>query len=215
MAGVASATMASADGAVDDIRVPTATGYLIIDAALDRFAEIGYDGTSMRELARSVGVKPASLYNHFESKEALLWAIVKDAMADLVARQAAVLPAADTIEERFRAFVRAHIEFHASRSRQARVVNRQLQSLSRQHYDETVAQRRQYANRLRTLIEEGLAEGIFDVPNVMTATYAVLQMGMGVSNWFNVDGDITVDELVRHYEIMGCRLVGLSDARRR
>lgn len=42
---------------------------LILITALNLFSERGYDGVSMRELAAEVGIKAASIYNHFSSKE--------------------------------------------------------------------------------------------------------------------------------------------------
>ena len=51
----------------------------ILDAALDLFAEKGFFGTSMRELARAVGVRESAIYHHFANKEALLEAIMSEA----------------------------------------------------------------------------------------------------------------------------------------
>jgi AcrR family transcriptional regulator len=44
----------------------------ILDAALDLFAAGGYFGTSMRQIARAVGVRESALYHHFPSKDAIL-----------------------------------------------------------------------------------------------------------------------------------------------
>jgi AcrR family transcriptional regulator len=44
----------------------------ILDAALDLFAENGFFGTSMREIAKKVGVRESALYHHFPSKAAML-----------------------------------------------------------------------------------------------------------------------------------------------
>ncbi|MFP4021101.1 MAG: TetR/AcrR family transcriptional regulator [Halanaerobium sp.] len=41
----------------------------ILNKALDLFAENGYHGTSMREIAAAVGIKSSSIYNHFSGKE--------------------------------------------------------------------------------------------------------------------------------------------------
>lgn len=48
----------------------------ILDAALDLFGVSGYFGTSMRQIARAVGVRESALYHHFPSKEAILQALL-------------------------------------------------------------------------------------------------------------------------------------------
>ena len=48
----------------------------ILDAALHVFAERGYDGGSMREIASHVGVSEPALYRHFTGKEALFLALI-------------------------------------------------------------------------------------------------------------------------------------------
>jgi AcrR family transcriptional regulator len=45
------------------------TKKLILDSAYNLFVERGYEGSSMREIAESAGIKAASIYNHFDNKE--------------------------------------------------------------------------------------------------------------------------------------------------
>jgi AcrR family transcriptional regulator len=56
----------------------TSTRERILAEALNLFAQSGYGGASMRELARRVGVRESSLYNHFPGKAAILEAIVSE-----------------------------------------------------------------------------------------------------------------------------------------
>ncbi len=53
----------------------------ILDAALSLFAENGYDGTSVEQIARIVGIKAPSLYKHYKGKEDILNALVDSAEA--------------------------------------------------------------------------------------------------------------------------------------
>ena len=48
----------------------------ILDTALELFSRRGFDGVSVRDIARAVGIRESSLYNHFESKRAIFDGIV-------------------------------------------------------------------------------------------------------------------------------------------
>jgi AcrR family transcriptional regulator len=50
----------------------------IIYHALTLFSDRGYDGVSMRDIACAVGIKAASLYNHFKSKEDIFMSIIDE-----------------------------------------------------------------------------------------------------------------------------------------
>ncbi len=85
----------------------------ILSAARALFAEKGFEGFSMRDLAQQVGMSPSSIYNHFAGKEALYLAVMQsvgeqmhaevladivtddplDALRELVYRKAAYLSA--------------------------------------------------------------------------------------------------------------------------
>ena len=63
----------------------------ILDAALEQFALTGYFGTSMRQIARAVGVRESALYHHFPSKDAIL----TDLLGELGPARAQKLAAVD------------------------------------------------------------------------------------------------------------------------
>lgn len=52
----------------------------ILDAALELFSSQGYEATSISQLAEAVGIRKASLYSHFESKQAVLDALVDEVL---------------------------------------------------------------------------------------------------------------------------------------
>src|SRR2546423_6775417 len=49
---------------------------VILDEALELFSEQGYDGSSIREIARAAGVRESALYYYFDSKESILRALI-------------------------------------------------------------------------------------------------------------------------------------------
>jgi AcrR family transcriptional regulator len=52
-------------------------------SAIKFFAERGYLGTSMSDLAEDVGLSKAAIYHHFESKEALLHSLIETLESDI------------------------------------------------------------------------------------------------------------------------------------
>ena len=50
----------------------------ILEASLELFSVQGYEATSVSQIADAVGIRKASLYSHFENKQAILEALVKD-----------------------------------------------------------------------------------------------------------------------------------------
>ena len=73
----------------------------ILEAALELFSVQGFEATSISQLADAVGIRKASLYSHFESKQAILDALLSDVLTQyelhsIFAGQEDVLPAGDT-----------------------------------------------------------------------------------------------------------------------
>ncbi len=60
------------------------TALQILDAAEDLFAECGFSGTTLRDVATRVGIQIPSLYNHFESKEGLYAAVLERGLEPVI-----------------------------------------------------------------------------------------------------------------------------------
>jgi len=60
------------------------TAARILDAAEAVFAEKGYAGTTLRDVARGVGIQTPSLYNHFPSKESLYAAVLERGLSPIL-----------------------------------------------------------------------------------------------------------------------------------
>ncbi len=87
----------------------------ILVAAKHLFAEQGVAHVTMRRVAADVGVSPTALYMHFADKDALLAAIAQDTFAELLDRLEHSRLPGQTSLERFRAGLRAYVEFGLAR----------------------------------------------------------------------------------------------------
>jgi len=190
----------------------SSTAELVLARAVALFSTAGFEGTSMRQIASAVGIQPASLYNHYSSKEEILWAIVQRSLDNILTGQERALASEASTVERLRAFVRMHIRFHAEENASARVVNSNLSSLSKRHYALTVKKRAIYEHRFRELLRSGVTEGLFAITNPKITSYAILEMGMGVATWFSDEGELDVDDLLSLYEELALRMAGYKNA---
>ncbi len=179
-----------------------ATRAQIRRVALALFAERGYDGASMRDIARAVGIQAASLYHHFTGKEEILWDLTWSAIEELEVNlvRAATTAASESSHDQLRSFVRAHVAFHAEFSQQAKLVNLNFANLERTSYDRALAARVAVEDRLKAILRDGQVEGSLRVPDLRVSTFAVLQMCTGVSAWYRIDGPLTIPELCDLYE---------------
>lgn len=83
---------------------------LLIQGAMDVFAERGYAAASMTELARAGGITPAVVYDHFPSKAALFIACLERQSHEMMAAIGAALTA-DDLEQRLRDAIDAYLGY--------------------------------------------------------------------------------------------------------
>ena len=63
----------------------------ILDVSIDLFSEYGYDGVSIRQIAKEVGIKESSIYNHYQSKESILESILSYYINEMLKEEAPVM----------------------------------------------------------------------------------------------------------------------------
>ncbi|HKD33808.1 MAG TPA: TetR/AcrR family transcriptional regulator [Gaiellaceae bacterium] len=143
------------------------------------FAEKGYHGTSIGEIAEALGVQKGSLYAHIQSKQDLLYeTMVEGARAFHAGLDA--IPEDARATEKIRLALRSHLRVVADQLDVATVFVQEWRYLEGERRDEIVAERRRYEERIRALFREGreLGELRSDLDDSTAA-----RLALSAANW--------------------------------
>ncbi|NUT46685.1 MAG: TetR/AcrR family transcriptional regulator [Saccharothrix sp.] len=175
-------------------------------AAAAAFSVRGYHATTTRDIAAQAGMSPAAVYIHYRSKEELLFQISRIGHATSLALLTGVsdVDPAARLASAVRAFASWHAEFHTT----ARVVQYELSALTPEHLAEVVELRRRIEGSVRGMVEDGVAAGVFDVPDVRGATLAVLSLCIDVARWYQPGGKRAPAQIGELYADLVLRMLG-------
>lgn len=132
----------------------------IMEAAARLFSENGFDGVSMRGVARAAGVSKSNIYHHFRSKEALYLAIMQSSADHLATLVENLAEGEGDFAQRLRVFARAHVEHLFNNATTLRLILREAFSGDEQKGRVMVEQVvGGIFQRLIAIFKEGQADG--------------------------------------------------------
>ena len=186
----------------------------IYERALVLFADRGYHGVSVREIAQACGIKASSIYAHVPSKERLLYDLILMAHEEHRdgLRDALLSAGADPVDQ-LRALTSAHVRYHAEYATLAMVGNNELHALSEDSASEIQTIRSADLQLFTDVIERGVKLGVFQSPDPFLATAMVGSAGIRVAAWFVAQqtytgGRIyTADEVADAYSEFALKIV--------
>ncbi|MDD2741620.1 MAG: TetR/AcrR family transcriptional regulator [Rhodocyclaceae bacterium] len=169
---------------------------LILETAVRLFGEKGYTGTTMRDIAKAVGLLPGSLYAHIDSKEALLLEIVGLGINRFLSILELVESSTESADQRLRVAINAHLMAVAEDPARTLVIFHQWRFLTDTNRERAIDMRRQYAQAFKQIIEDGIQSGVFRSDlNVRVAVFSVLGALNWASEWYSAKGPMNADEL--------------------
>ena len=159
------------------------------------FADKGYDGTSMRDLARASGMSLAGMYYYVKGKEDLLFQIQKTVFEAVTrgAREAVAREA--TAEGRLAAFIRHHVTFFATHMAAMKVLAHEAESLSGEMLEELRRIKRAYVQLMLDLLAAIDGQGPGDRTKRTVAAYTLFGMMNWIYTWYKPNGPVTVPDL--------------------
>ncbi len=189
--------------------VPEGTRRRILEVALRFFASQGFHGTSVRDVAKELGLQPSALYAHFPSKEHILEELVRVGHeAHHEGLRVALLEAGTEPAAQVRALIRAHTLMHAAHPHLAIVVNEEIHALPPELAAPAVALREQSAALLLEVITRGVKMGRFSPPHPVATAAAISAMGLRVPYWFEPGDAFTPEALADVHAELALRMLG-------
>lgn len=180
----------------------------ILSASLDAFDEHGYHGTTVRDIARRVGVTVPALYYHYQNKQALLVELLLGSMNAVLGRaRTAVAEVGDHPVDRFSALVECLVLYMAHRAPMA-FLDTETRSLEPENRARYIAMRDELEALVQTSVRDAVDLGEFSTPYPVDAGRAVLTMAQAVANWYRSHGPLTPQQIADRYVQIALASVG-------
>ena len=195
----------------------------VIRAASELFVSNGYEGTSTDAIAKQADVRPSELYRLFASKDAILVAALENLFEGFLADMDAAVAGVTQPHARLVRLAWAHTWVQLSFDVFARgavgmmfSTGQLLSSVSEERAERLRAFARRHVEHVRETVEAGTREDGFDVPDVRTATQAIVTMAEYAPLWYRSGGPLRPEDVADHNAIYALRIVGaqLEDVER-
>jgi AcrR family transcriptional regulator len=172
----------------------------VVDAAAKVFARRGYHGAATQDIADILGIRQASLYYYFESKEAALEAVCASGVEDYAVRAQKVARGALTSSEKVAQLVFQHLAPMAERLDYTVVFLRERRFLPAPARKRIRAIEMRYERIIQRIIEEGVATGEFRADlDTRMATLALLGLGNSAALWFGREPGVSLERITQSY----------------
>ena len=184
----------------------------MVDAAAAVFAEKSYHGATTQDIADRLGIRQASLYYYFASKDEALEQVCMLGVEGFLETAAAIAKENVSAGERVRAIIRSHLLPMQERKNYVTVFLNE-----RQHLPTAVRRRINrlagaYEKVIENILREGVATGQLAAgTDVRMATLAILGMCNWAPRWFGAEPEASIDRVTEAFAALA--LQGLAPGR--
>ncbi len=181
----------------------------IVAAAAKVFRTKGYHAATVRDIADEVGILKGSLYHHFESKEALLYLVVKEPIAQMFQNIAAISEADLSPTDKLRHAIVAHLEAFDKHYPHLFVYLRERESVKRRFREMIGYSPKDYERCWQHILREGVETGEFrrDL-DISVTSYGLLGMLNWAYKWYDPHGRLSIGQVAEQFTSLA--LAGLA-----
>jgi AcrR family transcriptional regulator len=168
----------------------------ILSAAVDLFADHGYDATSVSQVINRAGVAKGGFYHHFASKDELLYAVYGELINRQLEGMERILAEKLSPAETLRRLIMDLVETTATSAREALVFSRELSQLGNSRIMQMRSQRRKYHNAVIKLVREAQERGQFSpVASPEIVTFTIFGIINEMPRWYRPAGRMRPEQI--------------------
>jgi AcrR family transcriptional regulator len=167
----------------------------ILKAAGKCFANAGYNGTSVRDIAAEVGIEAASLYSHFSGKDEILREICYEKAKAFENALSEVNDLYFNAEEKLRMAINNHVRIITEDVNAAHVFLNEWKHLKAEDLENFKTLRHNYEEAFKQIITDGENENIFHESDKQFAVLTILSSVNWISEWYNPQGKLKPKEI--------------------
>ncbi len=166
----------------------------ILEGAAHLFAKNGFAQTSIETLAKSLNASKAWIYHYYDSKEAVLYAMLKDHVERLLQTARGAVDPEASAEVRLRALVKAMLELYVDATNKHVVLMNELSNLTEEAQAELKSLQNELVDMFQTLIVELRPELAERRPLQRPLTMSLMGTMNWTYTWFKPDGPLTAGQ---------------------
>lgn len=169
----------------------------IINTAAKLFKEKGYSAVTMRDLATAMGIKAASLYNHINSKQDILKAIIISIAEEFTNGMETIIQSQDSSISKLKSVVTLHVNITANNTNGMASLNNDWMHLEDQ-LNYYLQLRNDYEANFLNIIKEGVSSSEIKDSNPEIIMFSMLTTLRSLYLWIPKKDDLNVTDLVQN-----------------
>jgi len=159
------------------------------------FAKRGYKAVSMREIARTLNVRPSTLYHYFKGKEEILFRLMEGAMEESLEGLKRLRETDSPPKEKLINMLKFYASYYLEQSDRLTLLVNEIPSLGEDLRKKLVEKEKEFVNLFRSLLAELVRTGEIEGVHPTAAIFSFFGMIHYTVKWFDPEGPVSPEML--------------------
>ncbi|MEW7290331.1 TetR/AcrR family transcriptional regulator [Aquimarina sp. 2304DJ70-9] len=171
----------------------------IINAASILFKEKGYSAVTMRDLAKAMGIKAASLYNHIQSKQEILSTIIIELAEEFTTGMNQIVNSNENSIQKLEKIIGLHIDVTLRNADGLASLNSDWMHLEEENLQHFEKMRHDYEENFRNIVQNGVNKSEIKPCNIEIMVFSTLSTLRTLYLWYpqkDIDADILKHDMI-------------------